>query len=386
MAEGVWTEAVISPAGVLNAVAYENRISAWAAGNLGVVFHFKGSAWEVYPSGTDQDLYGVAVSGGGQAWAVGAGGAIVHFDGNSWDLDPQSGAVTMQDLHAVAFLNESNGWVAGSGVVLHYDGTSWTKVLVTTRTLNGIAASSEDYIWFCGNEGALILFDGTTFTPYVVGAADWKGISFPYRRLGWAVGTGGAIARFNPGKYTADPHWGLVSSPTALDLSGICVLPDPEWGYAVGAGGMRLALADNGDWKVEASGGGDLRDVDLPNRMEGAAVGGSGTARIVMVRAKTTEKDLFQVRVFPNPYDPGEGGVLTFDRLPANVKSIEIITLRGEEVGSLGHGIEYDSATGMAFWRGANRRGKTVAAGPYLFRVSAPGVKDRKGTILVVKR
>jgi hypothetical protein len=390
-AEGIWTEAALPPSATLNSVAYSGRSVAWAVGQLGGIFRYGRLSWEVFPSGTGNDLYSVAAVGNGEAWAVGAGGVIIHYNGNSWDVDVQGSSLTLLDLRAVTFLNPANGWAAGggsatpAGIILHYDGAAWAKVLSPTRTVYGVAEVSSDYIWFCGANGMLVQFDGTHFTEYTVGTGDWRSISFPYRRLGWAVGTGGRIARFSPGTYPA-PGWGPVASPTGLDLAGVCVLPDPEWGYAVGAQGIRLALGGDGAWRTEVTGGGDLRGVDLPNHMEGAAVGGTSAVRIVMVRERTTEKNLAEVRAFPNPFDPGKGGVLTFDRLPPGVTDLDIMTIRGEVVSDLKHGITYDPVTGIATWNGRMRWGGVPATGPYMYRISAPGSKTAQGRILVVKR
>lgn len=386
-AAGVWTEAVLPPAAPLNAVAYSGRAVAWAAGDMGVMFRWHSGAWEVFPSGTDRSLRAIATVANGEAWAVGDGGAIVHYNGSAWNPDPQSQLLTLLDLKAVAFLNEDNGWAAGGtgasgGVIIHYDGSSWSVVQTLTRTVNGIAVVASDYAWFCGDAGSLVHFDGSTFTQYTVGTGDWNAVTFPYRRLGWVVGEDGAIARFSPSVYAA-PGWGLVTSPTTSDLKGVRVLPDPEWGYAVGAGGIRIRY--DGSWLYETSGGDDLSGIDLPNRLEGSAAGGGAAARIVMVRSETTALDLAQVRVYPNPFNPLKGGALTMDLLPAATSRIEIATLRGEVVAEIGEGVEFDPTTGVATWRGVTRAGKSVAMGPYLFRVSAPGVPDRRGRILVVK-
>jgi hypothetical protein len=380
----------------MNAVAYADRANAWAVGNQGNILRLKYGKWDIFPSATDQNLYAVFAQGSNDAWAVGAEGTIMHWNGDRWAVDAASGVATLLDLYAVAFLNEDNGWAAGGGagggVVLHYDGSSWTVAQTLTYTVTGIAAVSSDYIWFCGYDRKMTLFNGTVFTPGPALSADgqaWRAISFPYRRLGWMVGDDGTIARFSPSKYPlpAQQGWGLYTSPTLAPLRGVCVLPDPEWGYAVGAGGIRLRLDDDAVFRQEAVGGAVLNSIDLANHEEGGAVGGTVATgpRVAELRTRTTQEGFANARVFPSPFEPVKGGKLSIDRLPGNVSSIEIFSMEGDKVASIGKGIEYRAETGWAKWDG-RIGGKLAASGAYMARLSAPGVKSRMMTFLLVKR
>ena len=396
-AEGVWTEVPPPVSAGMNAVNYSDRANAWAVGNQGNILRNINGAWTIFPSSTDKDLYAVCAQGGNDAWAVGAEGTLIHWNGDRWAVHADSGVATAQNLYAVAFLNESNGWAAGSGVVLHYDGSSWVSMLIPvwsgtwtgmwSGTWTGIAPVSSDYVWFCGNDRRLGFFDGTNFfdiehtaLPLPPDGKAWRAISFPYQRLGWIVGDDGKIARFN-----TTNKWALAGSPTGQNLYGLCVLPDPEWGYAVGAGGIRLRLWEDGQFRQEGTGGEDLRSVDLPNHDEGSAVGGIAGPRILSMHVRTTANSFIDMRAFPNPFEPKKGGSITFDHLPGNVTAIEIFTIEGDKVADLKSGISYRGEVGVAGWDG-RINGRVAASGAYMARFSAPGTKPRMVTFLLVKR
>jgi len=415
-ADGIWSDAIVPPVSPMNAVDFSDRANAWAVGNQGNILRYQFGAWNIFPSATDQNMYAVDTQGGDSAWAVGAGGTIMHWNGDRWAVHPASGVATDKDLFAVAFLNENNGWAAGGGttvfggsdqpgVILHYDGTSWTMAKNLSCTVTGMAAVASDYVWFCGYNRSLTLFNGTGFssTNFETDGKAWRAVSFPYNRLGWVVGDEGAVARFSPSKYPAGNYlgWGTyfvdssgIASPTAAgyaataaQLNGVCVLPDPEWGYIAGAGGVRLRLGDDSIFRQEAAGGTDLLDIDLANHEEGAAVGGTTLTgpRVAMLRERTTATGFPGTRIYPNPFEPMKGGILTLDRLPGNASKIDIFTMEGDKVAAIGNGVEYRADIGVATWNG-KVGGKAAASGAYLVQLSAPGVKGKTLVFILVKR
>src|SRR6185503_2610401 len=129
-------------------------------------------------------------------------------------------------------------------------------------------------------------------------------------------------------------------------LFAISMLPDSGRGYVVGQNGVRLAF-DGARFTAEASGGEDLLGVALLNELEGAAVGGTATGRILAQRAVTPETTTMNMRMFPNPFDPGRGETLTIDKLPGDVTKLEIFTLRGELVDDLTRTVAYEPVTGI---------------------------------------
>jgi len=104
-----------------------------------------------------------------------------------------------------------------------------------------------------------------------------------------------------------------------------------------------------------------------------------------MLRTRTTAVGFPAVRVYPNPFEPLKGGILSIDRLPGNVSGIEVFTIEGNRVASIGSGVEYRADIGIATWNG-KVDGKIVATGAYIVRLSAPKVTAKTVTVLVVKR
>jgi len=299
--------------------------------------------------------------------------------------------ITTIPLYSVAFLNAANGWVVGGapargGIVLHYNGSSWISATTTIDPLYGLAAISSDSIWFCGGNRRLMRFDGKGFrleTSPISDQGAWRTLSFPLWSQGWVAGDGGKIASLRY-DYTANGWTSQLQalSPTSQNLYSMAILPEVGLGYAVGAGGVRL-LFRNGAFTVDQSGGEDLFEVDVINELEGFAVGGTTVARILSSRAATGETGLKRVRVFPNPYDPGKGGRLTFDRLPGDVANLEIYTLLGESVAQKDHGIQYDSVTGIASWGGTGPGNRTVT---YYYRVHTKSGHNATGIFLVLRK
>jgi photosystem II stability/assembly factor-like uncharacterized protein len=374
---------------ILRSVKYMTRARAWAVGDIGTVIKFENGGWHTYPTGTDRNLNSVCLAGSEEAWAVGATGTILHLKGGRWSPDPQSQDITLLDLLSVSFLNPANGWAVGGdpalgGVILHYDGQSWVTASVTGNVVTDLAVLASDNIHFCGGERSLTRFDGNVFTAVaspLIDGQSWRGMSFPFRGLGWVVGDGGTVAKFSSGSWAVHPQG---SSLTGARLNSVAMLGDAVHGYAVGGGGVRLAY-DGGTFALEAAGGDELLDVDLPNALEGAAVGGASLGRLLMVRAATEESNLDNIRIYPNPLSTKSGRPLTVDRLPTNVKTFEIATLLGEPVADLKNGISYQPVTGIVTWW-PSIRGRPAPQGPYLYRIETLAGKVRRGTFLVAWR
>jgi len=164
---------------------------------------------------------------------------------------------------------------------------------------------------------------------------------------------------------------------------------------------LRVSLVDPAsDWQgmVQYSQSGAPRaDITLvswpPSFTPGGTVtvswdlgGFESSARIVASRAQTAETDLSRVRLFPNPFDPRAGEILTFDRLPADLDRLEIYTVRGERVAWLKSGVEFSKETGVAYWSGRILTGKPAATGSYPFRMHTRSGKTFRGLIIVVKK
>ena len=397
-AASIWTEQPDPSQEVLHALKFYNRTDGFAVGNAGTILRFVKGAWQNFPSGSDQDLLDVALVGSDQAWAVGVNGIILSFANNKWTPSPYSQALTLEPLHAVSFLNPSNGWACGGdpvrgGIVLHYDGSSWVTATTTIDALYGLALVGSDDIWFCGEHRRIMHFDGSQFavqdpfsTPYspIADGLDWHAIAFPFKSIGWVAGDQGTVARFSSSTGVFATHL-QGSALTTGTLFAMSMLPDTGRGFIVGQDGIRL-FYNGASFEAEASGGPDLSGIALANELEGTAVGGVTRGRIVSLRALTTESTVARMRIFPNPLDPGRGDILTIDRLPDDVTTLEIYTLRGELVDDLAHAVTYQEATGIARWNGHIHGGRPAASGTYLVRLATRRGASGKGVFLVVRK
>lgn len=96
--------------------------------------------------------------------------------------------------------------------------------------------------------------------------------------------------------------------------------------------------------------------------------------------------------VYPNPFRPNSGssddgdyttGVI-FDFLPAGLDRLNLYTLAGEWVASLGGAIVPTGVTGQWRWLGTNDAGQRVASGIYLYVMEAGGER-KMGKIAVIR-
>ncbi|MHB9154833.1 MAG: T9SS type A sorting domain-containing protein, partial [Endomicrobiales bacterium] len=83
-----------------------------------------------------------------------------------------------------------------------------------------------------------------------------------------------------------------------------------------------------------------------------------------LVPAETLEG----IKVFPNPFNPGKGG-LVLDNLTAAPAGIHIFTVAGERVRS----VEYSDGSGRVVWDGKNDGGNTVGSGVYIVLIKSSG-------------
>lgn len=138
---------------------------AFAVGATGTILrHTPGIGWDRLPSGTAQNLHGVAWSDQRTAWAVGDGGTILRFDGDAWAADPASGSLTRSPLRAVAFAASGRGWAVGAGgTILRFDGRAWStdpaSRTVSARALSALAVAGGDAI-AAGDQGTVLVSRG----------------------------------------------------------------------------------------------------------------------------------------------------------------------------------------------------------------------------------
>jgi photosystem II stability/assembly factor-like uncharacterized protein len=173
---------------------------------------------------------------------------------------------TMAWLHAVYFLNQSTGWVAGSNGTLLFTndgGQSWHAMRRPTEdALRDVYFSDEQNGWLVCDRAVYKLKTNDEPQTYLLrtsdGGATWRRIdlSDPHARIaravfrgagrGWTFGEAGAFYTTND----AGANWVKQTLPTKHLLLGGEFLDD-EHGWLVGAGATILQTSDGGEtWRA----------------------------------------------------------------------------------------------------------------------------------------
>ena len=297
----------------------------WAVGNQGSIYHYSSGSWNgpVSPGATNQNLRSVFMLTQSEGWAVGASGTVLHFSGGAWTALPVNLVATNQNLNAIYFSGQtgwavgdlgtiitvgsqltqgvpsayfqsvylssgSEGWIsgcstggcgsgAGEPVVVHWDGTSFTRGIISgpVGDLYSIYMTSPLEGWAVGGTGTTYLmlhYAGGSWiqTPTPVPGTILRSVFMIDSNNGWAVGSNGVILRWSSGA------WGAVSSPTTRTLRSVYMLGASD-GWAVGDSGEILRYS-NGLWvRVFSPTSAQLNSIFILDSSHGWAAGAGGT-------------------------------------------------------------------------------------------------------------
>ncbi len=285
-----WFPEVSGTATNLTKVTFANLYQGYAVGQAGVVRYTNngGSTWTGIGPGTN-DLYDVAVVGGGVYVAGDAGELDVTTDGGAtWSTIGPGGART---IHAMTVLSSTDLRVAGQNGMFQrtVDGSTWTPMwwATTTQALRGVAFGDAADGWAVGAAG-MIVHTGS-------GGANWyrqeSGTAAPLNGVAtaatsgtpevWAVGNAaggqGTIVTSADGGLT----WGQQTCPLNRALNGI-FMKDQLSGWIVGNNGTILTTANGGGaWTAQVS---NAAGIAL-DAVDFAFDGGTGSSRGVVVGA-----------------------------------------------------------------------------------------------------
>jgi photosystem II stability/assembly factor-like uncharacterized protein len=319
----------VNSSGRVTAVGEGSALLIAAAGgksDTATVFVRFQTGWYAQPSGTGNDLNGVAARGDGRTvLAVGDAGTIVRSTdaGVVWGARASNTAFNLQD---VWWTTSSQAYVVGnSGTVLRSNdaGASWTRLtnIPTAQNLNGTCWVGTRHGWAVGGNGTIVrtIDGGNSWVAANPTAQALHAVSFADTLLGWAVGDGGVIVGSHDGgrswyvvqpAVTAQPlravtrgsstaawgiglngtvvataatvdslQWGLGSVGAANDLEGLHVMgPAAAWAVGSNGSGVVLFSADAGaSWTPQvANSTQGLRDVWFVDGLRGWAVGAAG--------------------------------------------------------------------------------------------------------------
>jgi photosystem II stability/assembly factor-like uncharacterized protein len=253
-------------------------------------------SWRRQPSGTMAWLHAVYFLDERRGWVAGSNGALlVTTDGGeSWK--PAGSRPTEDDIRDVYFLDERTGWVVCERDIYKLRTKEEPRTYLmktadagrTWQRINIIGADSDARLvraifteggrgWAFGEAGALYSTRD--------GGASWSRRPSPTRYLllggtfldgerGWLVGAGATILQTFDGGET----WraGLVDAK-GIRFTSVSFV-EPRIGWAVGSAGRIFMTLDGGrTWNAQKSTvQSDLADVKFLNASEGWAVGADG--------------------------------------------------------------------------------------------------------------
>lgn len=319
----------------LMGVAFVDEETGWAVGASGTIVRTAdgGASWDTQRSGNGTALMDVAFGDAETGWAVGAQGTVLHTENGGIDWDEQDTVATrVPTLHAVEFVDDETGWMAGPGMILHTDdaGAIWVEQDAPEGDALGgemqdLAFVDDAYGWAVDESGTVLHTDdrGQTWRSQDAGGeAPMAGVGFGDRRTGlavalrittedepqalrtndggatwndedvptegslysmefadamrgWAVGDDATILRYDAdGAPEGSQDWqqqdlAAEQNHTVTDLSFV----DDETGWAVGRQGKKFQTADGGATWVPYETGYWLEAVDFVDAETGWAAG-----------------------------------------------------------------------------------------------------------------
>jgi hypothetical protein len=153
---GFYDVSAISPDDVW-AVGYQDVTGG--ANFQPLIEHWDGTSWNVVPaapppSGTNNQLYGVAAASSTDVWAVGLYGTsepgaqplIEHWDGSTWTVVDLPSLPGVDELFAATAITSSDVWAVGVSYpshgsesrpfTMHWDGSTWTAYRAPPSAVN----------------------------------------------------------------------------------------------------------------------------------------------------------------------------------------------------------------------------------------------------------
>ncbi len=130
----------------------------FAAGDEGLILAWDGRSWQRQVSGTKSALYGLWGKDADHLLAVGDFGMILRWNGRQWD---EFHAGTENFVFDVWGDGLDNIFVVGqSGTIIRFDGRRWTKIPVRARSDLLAVSGGTDGVFAVGAAGAALRYDG----------------------------------------------------------------------------------------------------------------------------------------------------------------------------------------------------------------------------------
>lgn len=198
-----WQPVRSGGAGRFLAVASTGPRNAWAVGDSGTIYAWKGTRWSPSASGTTATLRGVYAASTTSAWAVGDAGTILFWNGGRWA--PVRSGVTA-GLRSIAGASATDIWAVGdAGTSVHWDGKTWTSVPTPTAnalyrvrmlgfSARAVGERGTSLLWDPGSSRGMQWADKST--PAGIDTVLWD---IKDGAVNWAIGSSGFFALWTDG-------------------------------------------------------------------------------------------------------------------------------------------------------------------------------------------
>lgn len=238
-------------------------LTGWIGGENGLILKSTdgGQTWNAQTSGTNENIFRIAVVDSKTAFASGTGGLLMGTTdgGQHWQLRIQKSGLIFFDL---SFANASDGWAVGEfETILHTSdgGRSWAPQMGGKRAnfklpaLFAISVRDAQHGWAAGQGGTLLRTENGGSTWQTVNAPSaspmysivyFSGAANSAPQELWGSGDGGALLH-------VELNGGVpaVQTPTVFSLSDVAF--NGNNGVAVGLGGTIVHTSDGGaHWTV----------------------------------------------------------------------------------------------------------------------------------------
>jgi photosystem II stability/assembly factor-like uncharacterized protein len=255
---------------------------------------FAQAGWVKNSSGTNNDLVAVYFTSENDGWIAGDNGYLASTSdgGRTWKAHPLN---TGENINEIYFRNEKNGYlVAGKKLFITNDaGSTWRETVIYKPGDFKNGTPEFLSIRFADKRRGLVVGSVLNTAGEVIdslvmrtedGGESWQRSVVPFKAElfhldyngsshGWIVGDEGVIlATTNGGN-----SWYVQKSKTSLALFNVDFRDDEE-GYAVGEKGLILRTSDGGlNWeKVVTNDSGTFMRVDFADDKNGWIVGYGG--------------------------------------------------------------------------------------------------------------
>jgi hypothetical protein len=152
--------------------------------------------------------------------------------------------------------------------------------------------------------------------------------------------------------------------------------------------GSKIVSSDGNTSVIQSVGSINLGQEKITGVNYEVISGGAGSGIVIQVGASSS---LDNVKVYPNPYKPGTGGIydnsslgegIVFSNLTPNA-NIKIFNIAGELVAEFNE----TNGDGKYLWDTRNSKGEKVASGVYIYYIKNPadGKQKAKGRIVIIR-